>query len=164
MNVGVAVGVAVGVLVGVFVGVGVAVGVEVGVFVGVGVAVGVGVLVGVAVAVSVGVGVLVAVGVGVGLGSTHVPGQDNSAAPPLPPGATSAGQPVKSFGSHTRGGLHDATAFDGTPSDRTPFGWQHGWSRSPQPLTAFARPAASRSTTSTASPNRVMASVYGIGR
>jgi len=114
----------------------------------------VGVAVGVAVAVSVGVGVLVAVGVGVGLASTHVPGQKIAAAPPLPPGATSPVQPVTLFGSHTKGELHG----------RTPFGGQHGSPRSPQPLVALARPAANKSTTTTASPTRVTAGVYEIDR
>jgi hypothetical protein len=112
------------------------------------VGVAVGVLVGVAVGVGVPVGVAVLVGVAVGC--THVPIHTNPAAPAsLPPSQTRAWQPLVLPTSQTRLG-----------SQLRPSSMQHGSPRSPQPLEELARPAASRSTTITTSPIRVIAAVY----
>jgi hypothetical protein len=118
---------------------------------------GVGVAVGLPVGVPVGVlvGVAVAVGVGVAVGCTHVPGHGgSSAAPPWPPPSqTRLLQPLGLLESQTR------------PRSQAGSGVrQHGPPEKPHiepSACTLLPPAATTSTTSTASLMHAMAAVYG---
>ena len=119
--------------------------------VGVVVAVGVGVLLG------VGVGVDVLVGVAVGVKATHAP--KPSQTPPALQGIPTNGMhaPAKQVWHWLQAGMHCPQGIPRHTPPRQVWHWSQGGMHCPMMPPALARAPASRSTTSTASPIRVMA-------